>query len=155
MNPACRRHLGDKVLWVLNILLQDGDHRGILLREELLGYRTALLTHADLLRMKQKALHITRGVTALHVRNGKEGTRLRADLATVVLKGNLVTKNRVGIDRRIIVAVSFARVHEQLVYCRWIDAGGLGYQIGCLITTRADRLGIKGLNSTKVVSGVS
>ena len=155
MNPACCGHFGDQVLRVLNVVLQDGDHRSVLLREELLGHRTAFLTHTDLLRMKQKALHITRGITTLHVRDREERTRLGADLAAVVLKGNLVTKNGVGIDRRIIVAVSFARVHEQLVNCRWIDAGGLRYQIGSLVTTRADRLGIKGLNSTKVVSGVS
>ena len=155
MNPSSRGDLGNQVLRILDIVLQNRDHRSVLLREELLRYRTAFLAHTYLLGMKQETLDVTRWIATLHEGNRKKGAGLWADLAAIVLKSNLITKNRIGINGGIVESKSLTRVEEQLICGNGVHAGSFGNQIGSLITTRANRLRIKRLDSTKVISGMS
>ena len=115
MNPSSRSNLGDQVLWILDVVLQNGDHWSVLLREELLRYRTAFLAHTHLLGMEQETLDITRWISALHEGNRKEGAGLWANLAAIVLESNLITKNGICINGGVVESKSLARVEEQLI----------------------------------------
>ncbi len=154
MDPARSRHLRDQVARLLHILLQDGDHRGVLLAEELLRHGTTLLAHAHLLRVEQQTLQVLVTATARHVRHRKEGAGLGTDLAAIRLETRLVAHKRISINRRIVVAVSFARIDEELVDGEGVHAPCIRDQVGRHVTTGAHRLRVEGLDATQVIAGV-
>jgi hypothetical protein len=69
MNPSRRSHLGDQILRVLNIVLENRDERGVLLREELLRNCTTFLAHANLLGVQEQTFYVSGGVSTSHVRD--------------------------------------------------------------------------------------
>ena len=90
MNPSLFGDFGNKILGILDVLAENWNQRGVLLREELFRHRTAFLAHTHLLGVKQKTLHIARWASTRHVGHAKEGTGLWTDLAAIVLKGDLI-----------------------------------------------------------------
>lgn len=152
MDPAGRRHFGNQILRILDIVLQHRNHGGILLREEGLGHRTTFLAHTNLFRMEQQTLHIAGGITARHKGDGKERTHLGTNLTAIVLKGWLVAQDGIGINGRIIKAKSLSRINQELIHCHGIYTGGFGNQIRGHVATRTHGLGIKGFNAAQVIS---
>ena len=154
MDPPSRRHLLHHVARLLNIRLQNGNHRSVLLCEELLCHRTAFLAHANLLGVDQQGLHILVATTASHVRDRKEGAGLGPSLTPVRLEAGLVAHVGIGINGDIVVSVALARINQKFVHGGRIHAGGIGHQIGCRVSAWAHRLGIIRLDAAQVISGM-
>jgi len=126
VNPARCSNLGNNVFRILDVFLQNRDHRSVLLREELLRHRTAFFAHTHLFGVEQQAFHVTRWVSALHKGDGEEGTSLGTSLAPVVLKADLVLQHGVSVDGRVVKAESFTGVNEKLVRGNRVHAGSFG-----------------------------
>lgn len=152
MNPAGCGYLRNQVLRVLDIVLEHGDHGGVLLGEKCLRHRTTFFTHSDLFRMEQQTLHVSGWVSSCHKGDRQKGANLGANLTAIVLEGWLVTKNRVSVNGGIVEAEPLARINEELINCHWIHAGSFWNEVGCHVATWANGLGVKRLNATEVVT---
>jgi len=121
VDPARGGHLRDQVARLLNVLLQNRDHRSILLAEELLRHRATLLAHAHLHGVEQQTLKVLPATTPCHVGHSKEGACLGTDLAPVRLKTRQVEHKRLSINRGNVVAVSMAGLSKELIYAQRIN----------------------------------
>ena len=154
MDPPRCRNLRDQVARLLNIRLENGDQRVILLGEELLRDGAAFLAHAHLFRVLEQTLDILVAAPSRHVGHGQEGTGLRPRLGTIDLEPWLVADKRVGIDSRIVVSKALAGINQEFVDADGIDAGSIGDKIRRCVATRSYRLGIVRLDATQVITTV-
>ncbi len=154
-DPAICRDLRNKVLGLLDVLLEHINHRGELVLKGHLRDRTTLLAKAHLLGMLEEALHIRVAATAGHVGDREERTGLLTDVTAVALELGLVAKERVGVNGGIVEPIALTGIHKLIVNGKGIHAGCVGNKVGCDIMTRAGRLSIERLEPTKVVLGTS
>jgi hypothetical protein len=154
VDPAAGGDLRDEIARLLHVLLEDGDHRRVLLAEELLRNRAALLAHAHLLGVLEEGLEILVATTTGHVGDGEEGAGLCTDLAPVCLEAGLVAHKGIGVNGNIVVAVPFPRIDEELINGDGVYTTGVGDEVGRHVATGADRLRIVGLDAAEVVTGV-
>jgi hypothetical protein len=154
-DPAICSDLRNKVLGILDIVLEHINHRGELVLKGHLSDSATLLAEADLLGMLEEALHIRVTTPAGHKGNGEEGAGLLTDVTAVALELGLVTEERIGINGSIIEPIALAGIHKLIVNSNRIHAGCVRDEVCCDIMTRASRLGIERLEPTHIILGTS
>ena len=110
MDPPIGRDLRHQVARLLDVLLEDRDHGGVLLGKELLRDRAALLAHAHLLRVLKEGLQVLVATPARHVRNGEEGACLGPCHTPIDLEARLIPHKGISINGGVVVSVPLARV---------------------------------------------
>lgn len=150
-DPTRRRNLGNKVLGVLDLLLQAGHERNELVVKEGLCDCVAGLAHAAHLCVLENRLHLRITTAAAHIRNGEEGASLGAGVATLDVLSRLVAEHAVGVDVVVILAKAVTGLHHKALHSERINRASIRNQLCRGVEPGADGLLCLLLNSAEIV----
>ena len=111
-NPAVCRHFGNQILGILDAGREGRNEGSVLLREEGFCDSVARLAHTAHFTVEQQAFHLRISTTAAHKRHGEEWAGLLASGAALTQEARLVAQDTVGVDVLVVVAETFARIHD-------------------------------------------